>query len=68
MKSLSPIKLMMEPGSALLVMAGVAFFSSMFVGGLPLIGGLLSVILLFATVFGVVGGAFLLYTGRRQPA
>jgi hypothetical protein len=62
------MKLMMEPGSALLVMAVVAFVARFVLKGLPLIGGLLSVLLLFAVVFGVVGGVFLLYTARRQPA
>ena len=62
------MKLMMEPGSALLVMAGVAFLARIVLGGLPLIGGLLSVILWFAVVFGLVGGVFLLYTGRKRTA
>jgi hypothetical protein len=62
------MKLMMEPGSALLVMAVMAFLARFVLRGLPLIGGLLNVILLFAVVFGVVGGVFLLYTARRQPA
>ena len=62
------MKLMMEPGSALLVMAVGAFFARFVLGGVPLIGGLLSVILLFAMIFGVIGGVFLLFAGRKQPA
>jgi len=62
------MKLMMEPGSALLVLAAVAFVASRAAGNLPIIGGLLYVILMFATVFGVVGGAFLLFSGRKQRA
>ncbi len=61
------MKLMMQPGSALLVMAVVAFFARMVLSGLPLIGGLLSVILWFAVVFGVLGGLYLIFVGRRQP-
>ncbi len=62
------MKLMMEPGSALLVLAFIAFLARFVVGGLPLIGGLLSVILWFAVVFGLAGGVFLLYTGRNRTA
>ena len=62
------MKLMMEPGSALLVLAVLAFVARYVVGGLPLIGGLLSFILWFAVVFGLVGGLFLLYTGRKRTA
>jgi hypothetical protein len=62
------MKLMMQPGSALLVLAVVAYLARFVVGGIPLIGGLLSFILLFAIVFGVIGGLYLLFIGRRQPA
>ena len=60
------MKLMMQPGSALLVMAGLAFVSRLAVGFVPVIGGLLSFILLLATIFGVLGGLFLLFVGRRS--
>jgi hypothetical protein len=62
------MKLLMEPGSALLVLAVVAFVARFLLGGLPLIGGLLSVIFTLAIVFGLIGGLFLLYTGRRRTA
>lgn len=62
------MKLMMNPGSALLVLAVLAFVARLFAGAIPVIGGLLSVILLFAIIFGVVGGAFLTYNARRSPA
>ena len=62
------MKLMMQPGSALLVLAGLAFVLRLFATSIPLIGGLLGFILWFAIVFGVLGGLFLLYTGRREPA
>jgi len=61
------MKLMMQPGSALLVMAVVAFFARFVVGYVPIIGGLLSVIALVAMTFGVIGGIYLLFIGRRQP-
>lgn len=61
------MKLMMQPGSALLVLAMLAFMARFVVGGLPLIGGILSVILLFAMVFGLIGGVYLLVLARRQP-
>ncbi len=60
------MKLMMQPGSALLVLAAVAFAARYVVGAVPLIGGLLSFILLFAVIFGVIGGVYLLFIGRRQ--
>ncbi len=59
------MSLLMRPGSALLVLAVMAFFGRYLVGGVPLIGGTLSYILWFATVFGVIGGVFLLFMGRR---
>ncbi len=62
------MKLMMQPGSALLVLATVAFAARFVAGSIPVIGGLLSFILLFAVVFGVVGGVYLLFLGRRQAA
>jgi succinate dehydrogenase/fumarate reductase cytochrome b subunit len=62
------MKLMMQPGSALLVLAVVAYFARFVAGSVPLIGGLLSFILLFAVVFGVIGGIYLLFIGRRQAA
>ena len=62
------MRLLMEPGSALLVMAAFAFLARFVVGGLPLIGGLLSFILLFAVIFGLIGGLYLIFTGRRRPA
>ncbi len=62
------MKLLMEPGSALLVMAALAFVGRLLLGGLPLIGGLLSLIFTFAIIFGLAGAAFLFFTGRRRPA
>ena len=62
------MKLMMEPGSALIVMAVVAFLARFVVGAIPLIGGILSFILAFAMVFGLIGGIYLIVTGRRRPA
>ena len=59
------MKLMMQPGSALLVMAGLAFVARFVVDAIPVIGGLLSFILLLAVIFGVLGGLFLTFAGRK---
>lgn len=61
-------RLLMEPGSALLVLAVVAFLLSFVVGYIPVIGGLLAFILWFAVIFGLVGGLFLTFTSRRNRA
>ncbi len=61
-------RLLMEPGSALLVLAVVAFLLSFVVGYIPVIGGLLAFILWFAVVFGLVGGLFLTVASRRNRA
>lgn len=61
------MKLLMEPGSALLLMAALAFGLRFVAGSVPLIGGLLSVILLFAVIFGLAGGLFLTFNARRRP-
>lgn len=59
------MKLMMQPGSALLIMAGMAFVARFAVGAIPVVGGLLSFILLLAVIFGVLGGLFLSFAGRK---
>ena len=58
----------MEPGSALLVMAVLAFLLRFVVVYIPVIGGLLAFILWFAVVFGLVGGLYLTITSRRNRA
>lgn len=57
---------MMQPGSALLVIALLAFVIRYLVVGLPLIGPLLNVFLLFVIAFGVIGGIYLLILDRRR--
>lgn len=59
------MNLLMRPGSALLVLAVVAFLGTFVVGAVPVIGGFLTFLLWFATIFGAVGGGFLLYMQRR---
>lgn len=61
-------RLLMEPGSALLVLAVAAFLLRFVVVHIPVIGGLLGFILLFAIVFGLVGGLYLTFTNRRNRA
>lgn len=68
MDDTSSMKIMMEPGGALLVMAVVAFFARFLLVKLPVIGGLVGWVLGFAIVFGIVGGVFLLITGRKKAA
>ena len=58
----------MQPGSALLVIAVIAFLLRYLVVGLPIIGGLLNLFLLFVIAFGVIGGIYLLILDRRRPA
>lgn len=62
------MKLLMQPGSALLVMAALAWVGRLFLPSLPVIGGIVGVILWFAVIFGVIGGLYLLFIGRRNPA
>jgi hypothetical protein len=59
---------MMQPGSALLIIAVLAFLLRFVVSGLPLVGGLLDLFLLFVIAFGVIGGIYLLILDRRRPA
>jgi hypothetical protein len=58
----------MQPGSALLVIAVLAFLLRLVVTGLPIIGGLLNLFLLFVIAFGIIGGIYLLLLDRRNPA
>lgn len=59
------MSLLMRPGSTLLLLALVAFVVSFFIRGVPVVGGLLYLFLLAVTVFGVIGGIWLLIMGRR---
>ncbi|MEZ5406386.1 MAG: hypothetical protein R2761_00060 [Acidimicrobiales bacterium] len=61
-------RLLMEPGSALLVLAVAAFLLRFLVVYIPVIGGLLAFVLWFAVVFGLVGGIYLTVTSRRNRA
>lgn len=62
------MKLLMQPGIALLALAGMAWVGRLFLTDLPVIGGLLGFILWFAMIFGVIGGLYLLFIGRRNAA
>ena len=62
------MKLMMEPGSALLVMAVIAFLARFVLGGLPIIGGLLSSTLLTLLVIPAVYQLATRSSAAQQPA
>ncbi len=53
-----------RPGITLIVVGIVAFFVRNLLDGLPLIGGIISPILLVASIFFVVGGLWIFVMGR----
>lgn len=54
-----------QPGLTLLIAGVIAFLVRPLFGWVPLIGGAMSVILLFVAVFFVVGGAWMFFMGRK---
>jgi hypothetical protein len=64
------MKVLLHPGGALFVMAALAFLLRRFVpiDRVPLIGGAMMAIALFAMIFGVLGGIFLTIMVRRGEA
>lgn len=63
------MKVLLHPGGALLVLAGLAFVVRLFSGWIPLLGGFISAVALFAMIFGFIGGVFLTLVVRRgEPA
>lgn len=55
----------MRPGWTLLLAGVVAFALSQVIGGLPLIGGMLAVMLFLFALFAVFGGLWLIVAERR---
>lgn len=53
-----------RPGLTLIIVGVLAFFSRRFFSWVPLIGGAMSAILLFAAVFFVIGGVWMFVVGR----
>jgi hypothetical protein len=64
------MKLLLHPGGALFVMAAIAFVLRRFVpiDRVPLIGGAMMTVALFAMIFGVIGGVFLTIMMRKGEA
>lgn len=60
--------IMDRPGLTLILVGVVAFLVRNAFGRVPLIGGSISALLLFASVFFVVGGLWMFVVGRRGDA
>ncbi len=61
------MKLLLHPGGALFVLAGLAFIARRVLplDRVPLIGGFAMTVAFFAMIFGLVGGVFLTLIVRR---
>lgn len=55
-----------RPGITLIVVGILAFLIRMVIDGVPVVGGMLSGILLVASVFFVVGGLWIFVMGRAS--
>jgi membrane associated rhomboid family serine protease len=55
------MKVLLHPGGALLAMAALAFAVRLFASSIPVIGGFVMTVALFAMIFGLIGGAFLTF-------
>jgi hypothetical protein len=64
------MKVLLHPGGALFVMAGIAFLLRRFVpiDRVPLIGGAMMTVAFFAMIFGLLGGIFLTIMVRKGEA
>lgn len=60
-----PMALLMRPGTTLLLAGVVSYVVSKFIGGLPLLGSILSAMLLLFSIFAVIGGVWLIVAERR---
>ena len=61
------MKLLLHPGGALFVLAGLAFIARRLLplDRIPLIGGFVMTVAFFAMIFGLIGGVFLTLMVRR---
>ncbi len=55
------MKVLLHPGGALFAMAALAFIVRLFAASIPIIGGFVMTVALFAMVFGLIGGAYLTF-------
>lgn len=63
------MKVLLHPGGALFVLAGLAFVVRLFANWIPLLGGFVATVALFAMIFGFIGGVFLTLVVRKgEPA
>lgn len=64
------MKVLLHPGGALFVMAGIAFLMRRFVplDRIPLLGGVLMTVAFFAMIFGLIGGIYLTIMVRKGEA
>ncbi|MGI9608727.1 MAG: hypothetical protein ACR2NL_00380 [Acidimicrobiia bacterium] len=63
------MKVLLHPGGALFVMAGLAFvLRRLPVDRIPLIGGIAMTLLFIAMIFGFIGGIFLTLKVRQAEA
>jgi len=60
------MKLLLHPGGALFVMAGLAFVLRLFGDNIPVIGGFVVTVAFFAMIFGLIGGVFLTVMMRKS--
>ncbi len=59
------MKLLLHPGGALFVLAGLAFVVRLISPSLPILSGLVGTVALFAMLFGFIGGVFLTLAVRK---
>ncbi len=64
------MKVLLHPGGALFVMAGIAFLMRRFVplDRIPLLGGVMMTVAFFAMIFGLIGGIYLTIMVRKGEA
>ncbi len=59
------MKVLLHPGGALFAMAALAFIVRLFAASIPIIGGFVMTVALFAMIFGLIGGAYTDLCGQQ---
>ncbi len=59
------MKLLLHPGGALFVLAGLAFLVWLLAPSIPVLGGFVRFAAFFAMIFGVIGGLFLTFVVKK---